>query len=241
MVIGVVGVFFLSALNLWAQPLYRAPQPAPAANLPSPLPPAERQERGTPVKRVAPGIFRVGEIEINKGSKSVSFPAVVNQDRGLLEYLLVRNGGKTHESLLRTQVQPYDLQVAFLLLGFEGSDAPLRFQGAPERPRGEAVTIAMSLTGTDGKAVSLAPEAWVVKKTGVTSSTIDRLDWVFTGSVIVSGRFLAQDEGSIIALYHDPVAMIDNASEGGESDKVWFVREGIPPVGTPVTLTIQGR
>jgi hypothetical protein len=49
-------------------------------------------------------------------------------------------------------------------------------------------------------------------------------------------------EGSIIAIYHDPAALIDNASEGGESDKVWFVREGAsPPVGTPVTVTIKRK
>jgi hypothetical protein len=53
---------------------------------------------------------------------------------------------------------------------------------------------------------------------------------------------MAQAEGSIIAIYHDPSALFDNASPGGESDRVWFVKEdAVPPVGTPVTLTISVR
>jgi hypothetical protein len=126
-------------------------------------------------------------------------------------------------------------------VGFEGSDRPLRFQGDPGKPKGDAVAIALTYTGPEGKPVTLAPEAWLVKRAGNRSLDVAPLDWVFTGSVIVNGRFMAQMDGSIIALYHDPVAMIDHATEGGESDKIWFVREGIPPAGTPVTLTIQGR
>jgi len=57
----------------------------------------------TPViEKVSPGVFRIGDVLINKQERSVTFPAEVNLDRGLLEYLLVRMGGKTHESLLRT-------------------------------------------------------------------------------------------------------------------------------------------
>jgi len=79
-------------------------------------------------------------------------------------------------------------------------------------------------------------------RTGSADKDIKSLDWLYTGSIVVNGRFIAQSEGSIAALYHDPVAMIDNASAGGESDKVWFVKEGAaPPVGTPVTVTIRAK
>ena len=38
---------------------------------------------------------------------------------GMLEYLIVTEMGKTHESLLSTKIEPYDIQVAMLLLGIE--------------------------------------------------------------------------------------------------------------------------
>jgi hypothetical protein len=187
-----------------------------------------------------PGEYRIGELRISKKLKCVTFPAQVNMNRGLLEYVLVRNGGKTHESLLRTDVSPYDLNVALLLLGLEGTDRPLERQGDPDVPQGDKVEIRISGKNADGKTFSITPEEWISRKQEekMVQATSNR--YVYTGSVIRDNRFLAQMEGSMVALYHDPVAMIDNASPGGESDKVWFVREGaVPPVGTPVTVTIR--
>jgi hypothetical protein len=200
----------------------------------------EPASKAAPIIQVSPGIFRIGDIEINKKSKSISFPAEVNMDRGLLEYILVRTGGKTHESLIRTKVEPYNLQIAFLLLGFEPTDRPLRGQGDPDKPKGEQIEISISYD-KGGKPVTIRPEEWVIKKNKDKDSEVKKLDWIYTGSVIWDGRFMAQIEGSIIAVYHDPMALIDNASEGGESDEIWFVKEGIPPAGTPLTLTIKGK
>src|SRR5919108_5617454 len=84
-----------------------------APSLPRPLdPPGWRSQQTPGVERIAPGVFRLGNITIDKTAQSISFPAVVNMKEGLLEYLLVRTGGKTHESLLRTTAEPYQLQVA---------------------------------------------------------------------------------------------------------------------------------
>lgn len=224
---------------------YAESPPAPAtAPLPGMMPPppqpGELPDRHTfrvsPVEQVAPGLYRVGDIMINKKEQTVSFPAEVNMDKGLLEYVLVRTGGKTHESLLRTRVEPYNLQVACLLLGIEGTSTPLAFQGAPETPKGDPVALSIHLpTGTPIK-----PEQWMVKTVDGANRDLTDLRWVFTGSIVSGGRFAAQAEGSIIAVFHDPAAMVDNASAGGESDKIWFVKEGtVPPVGTPVTLVIR--
>jgi hypothetical protein len=92
----------------------------------------------------------------------------------------------------------------------------------------------------NGRMIPIKPESWIARKADDKMGDSSPLEWVFTGSVIRNGKFLAQAEGSIIAIYHDPVALIDNASSGGESDKVWFVKESaVPPVGTPVTLEIR--
>lgn len=178
----------------------------------------------------------MGEILIDRHAGSISFPAELNMDTGLLEYLLVRTGGKTHESLLRTKTQPYHLQLACLLLGMEGTRAPLAAQGAPEPPDGEPVEITLELS--DGRVV--APEGWMLHSVAGVKKDIARIRWVFTGSLVHDGSFAAQADGSIIAVYHDPVAMIDNASPGGEDDRIWYVRDGaVPPAGTPVTVVIR--
>ena len=236
----VVGLFMLCPV--FASSQEPPPQPVP---FPAPIPAEQLWLKGfkpLPVEKSGPGMFRIGDIKINKEQRSISFPAEVNMSRGLLEYVLVRLGGKTHESLLKTSCDPYNLQIAFLLLGFEGTDRPLAFQGDPGTPKGEPIDLTLEYVASDGKPVTLRPEQWIEIRTESRKNDVQRLEWLYTGSIVINGRFLAQSDGSIIALYHDPVALIDNASPGGESDKIWFVKEGsLPPVGTSVTVTVKAK
>lgn len=191
------------------------------------------------IQKIAPGLYKLDDIQISKATRSVSLPAVVNMSKGLLEYLLVRTGGKTHESLFRTHIDPTHLQLAMLLVGGEGADRHLSRQGDAEAPGGNPVNITVSFLKS-GRMVPLSPEVWIAKKKEDKLTDSGPLHWMFTGSMVNNGQFMAQVEGSIISIYRDPVALIDNASPGGESDRVWFVNEStVPPVGTPVTLTIS--
>ncbi len=207
---------------------------------PTSAPPAWETSKVLPIEKVGPGVFRIGEIQIHKRARSVTFPAQVNMDKGLLEYLLVRSSGKTHESLLRTQVEPYYLNIAFLLVGFEGTDKPLAEQGAHETPTGEPVDI--TLIYRDGKKNrKVTAELWLEKREGGKKES-PPMDWRYTGSMVMQGTFMAQVDGSIVSIYHDPAALIDHATPGGENDEIWFVRKGIvPAAGTPVTVIVRGR
>lgn len=198
------------------------------------------KQKTIPIEEVSAGVFRLGDIQINKEDRSITFPAQVNMDKGLLEYLLVHSSGKTHESLFRTNVQPYNLQIALLLLGLKGTDHPLPYQGAPEKPKGDPIGITVAFDKKENQTTTVRPEEWIVKTEANKQKDVGTLNWLFTGSIVIEGDFLAQREGSIIAIFHDPVAIIDNASTGGESDKIWFVKESVvPPAGTPVTITIK--
>jgi hypothetical protein len=211
----------------------------------SPVPgPGEQPGLGPPppIEQVGPGILRLGEIQIHKDTRSIVFPAQVNMDQGLLEYLIVRSSGKVHESLLRTEVDPFHLQIAFLLLGFEGTDRPIAHQGSREIPTGDPIEIAIAYRGGEGQELRIKAEDWVANKIENQLRDVGTLKWVYTGSKIFDGRFLAQVEGSIVALWHDPVVLVDNASPGGESNRIWFSKEGtVPPVGTAVTVIIKAR
>lgn len=212
-----------------------APKPSTAVTVPAP-----RTYNAPPIEKITAGIYRIGEVIINKKEKSVTFPAQVNMDKGMLEYLLVYRAGKTHESLLRTNITPYTLQLAFTLLGYEGTDKRIERQGSPEIPKGESVRITVS--NVDGKnSADMPVERWLANKNANSLKDVAELNWVFCGSFINNlGRFMSQETGSIIAIWHDPVAIIDNASPGGESNRIWLVKEGsVPRVGTPVTVTIK--
>jgi hypothetical protein len=185
----------------------------------------------------------MGDIQIHKDTRSLVFPARVNMDRGLLEYMIVQSRGKVHESLLRTDIEPFHLQIAFLLLGFKGTDRPIQHQGSQETPTGDPVEIFISYQkGGKGLEEKLGAHEWLVNKFENQLKEVGPLKWVYTGSKVQNGRFQAQVEGSIVALWHDPVALVDNASPGGESNRIWFSKEGtVPPVGTPVTVIIKAK
>lgn len=225
-----ISLFFsgvLQAADIPGAPPNPAGPEAPAYKIPS-------------IEKIGGGVFKIGEIMINKPARTISFPAQVNMDKGMLEYLIVHRAGKTHESLLRTSISPYHLQVAFILLGYEGTDKRLEGQGAPDRPKGEPVRISVAdVAGKESKPFLV--EEWLVNRVGEEFRDIKPLDWVFCGSFVTpEGYFMSQETGSIAAIWHDPVAIIDNASPGGESNRIWFVKQGtVPPVGTAVTVTIK--
>ena len=192
-----------------------------------------------PIQKKGNGLYRLGEIQINRNTRTILFPAKVNMDKGLLEYVLVKSTGKTHESLLRTSVEPYYLNIAFLLLGFEPSDRPIAEQGAAERPQGAPVKVVL-LVKKEGKTVSVVPDQWIVKKGSRGEDTSPRLEWVYTGSMVMQGKFLAQTSGSLVALYHDPAALMDNTDPDGDNDEIWYVNEKtVPPAGTDIIIKIS--
>lgn len=217
-------------------PAVLAQQPSVPASM---HPAQERNASFLPIQKKGNGLYRLGEIQINRKTRTILFPAKVNMDKGLLEYVIVKSTGKTHESLLRTGIEPYYLNVAFLLLGFEPADRPIAEQGAHERPQGAPVKVEL-LVKKEGKTVSVAPEQWIVKKGSRGENTSSRLVWVYTGSMVMQGKFLAQTSGSVMALYHDPAALVDNTDPDGDNDEIWFVNEKtVPPAGTDVVVKIS--
>jgi hypothetical protein len=63
--------------------------------------------------------------------------------------------------------------------------------------------------------------------------------WLFTGSMVVDGRFIADLDGSIIATYSDPAAVLNNPLAGRLDDTVYEANADILPApGTEVTVTI---
>lgn len=72
-----------------------------------------------------------------------------------------------------------------------------------------------------------------------TKSAMSQSAWVYNGSVVWDGRFLAQREGALVSLVTDPVALINNAGAGHDNDHIWAVNtNALPPVDTPLQVII---
>ncbi|MGI8965418.1 MAG: YdjY domain-containing protein [Limisphaerales bacterium] len=73
-----------------------------------------------------------------------------------------------------------------------------------------------------------------------TKSAMSCGPWIYNGSRIVAGTFLAQRDGSIISTIIDPDALINNPRPGRENDDIWQVNSNnVPPPGTSGQLIVD--
>ena len=158
-------------------------------------------------------------------------------DEGVIEYLLVTNSGKTHESLLRADVQPYHIHLALLLLGAKGAQTNDYPEGKTAPIPGDRVSIAVAWT-TKGKEQSRPAEQLVLNRR--TRAPASPGPWTYNGSRTVEGTFIAQRDGSIVSLITDGDALINNPRAGREDDEFWEINKAdLPPLHTPVQVTLK--
>jgi hypothetical protein len=186
-------------------------------------------------KEVAPGIFELGKVRIDKQKRTIQFPAVVNMKEGLAEYLLVSTQGKVHESVLRTDVEPFQIHVAVLLLGAKG--AQTNFFRPDKPPPGDPITIEVSWKGLVSTK-RIPAEEMVFDRAN--NKPMSKGPWTYTGSFQFEGMFVAQQAGSIISVIYDPEALINNPRERREDDDNWIINSKVmPDVEKLVSVTIK--
>jgi hypothetical protein len=244
-----------SALLVNAQNSPPGTNPPPKdVNWPKPVPPPKPIEStitamtNTPLRMVEPGIFEIGLVRLDQRHRSITLPAMLDRDKGPMEYFLVTVYGKTHESVLVTKAEPYHIHLAMLLLGANGPGND-SFPGSPTNGvpgpvvhpssvsiPGDKVAISVKWNAS-GSEVAHSAEELISKsdaKAGMQSGS-----WVYNGSLIVHNRFLAQMDGSIVSLVTDPVALVNNVGAGHDNDMIWGANAAnLPPRDLPVEVTI---
>ncbi len=194
-----------------------------------------------PLTEIEPGIFELGKVRLNRQQKSFGFPAALNMTQGLIEYALVSATGKLHESLLQTDVEPYHIHLAALWLGVSGPGADPPEPSARPAPSpvvsGGKVNVWISWkSGNAEKRCRL--ESLILNLQ--TKAPMSQGEWIYSGSRVVEGTFLAQRDGSLIAIIADPDALVNNPRPGRENDEIWEVNSAkVPSSGTAVQVTIQ--
>lgn len=212
--------------------------------------PAENTAPADPTKaieKLGGTRFKLGVLEFDQKSREIRIPAKVNLREGMLEYVLVHESGKVHESLFSTTVRPTELNVVLLLLNWKQSDAFFDFTepergGVPvkgaENPPASQVEVHVLWKDKDGKEQTCRVDHWlhqVEKKARITVEP-----FIYTGSLVMQdGKFLAEETGSIIALYVDPASLVNNPRDGNDLDDVWICDPAVPEKGTPVTIVFK--
>ena len=203
-----------------------------AGGLAGDKPSAELKER---VKQVGPGMYRVGDVTVDAKLGVAAFPAKVNQLVGLIEYALVTEAGKVHESFLSTKARPSDIHAAMLLLGVKP-------------PGGASVDVGWKVGGKWVRkpipdCIGQYPlEAASERDDKVTDKSFDlkSRDWKWTGARLRNGKLTATVSGSILSLQPDmdALALVDPMVDTGRfGSHVWPKR--VPKLGQAVQLFIR--
>lgn len=200
------------------------------------------------VEKVGASLYRIRDITFDSKTREIRFPATINMTQDLLEFIIVHNNGKVHESLLKTGISATDLNVAFTLLRYKPSPELYVEPSAPDNPTvkfpavedevKKAARIHIEVEWKDGEKLRKVPiNEWV--QHAVTGTTMPAEPWVYGGSEISGGRFQAEVTGDIAAIYLSRSALINYPGKDNTDDTVWFVYpKRVPPVDSPVTVII---
>jgi hypothetical protein len=188
------------------------------------------------VERVTENLYRVGKAVVDTQARTVTCPGQINMDTGSIEYLAVAPRGKTHESLLLVDVRPLHLQLALLLLDLEPKNV-LSKQGERTTPKGAPVEIYVRWRDAKGDRREERAETLVAELPS--GRPMPAHNWVFTGSRILPQGFEADLQKSLVAVWHDPSAILDNPLPGGANNAYIVNAKRVPRQGTPVEFVVK--
>ncbi len=197
------------------------------------------------IQQTGEGEYAIGSVKVNAKDRTISLPAAVNMDRGPIEFLLVTDKGKTHESLFSTTASPQNLHIAALLLGVKQPKLKVQPDGGLKVPASNAVDVEVTWE-TNGPPARHRLEHLVLENgrpgdEGKAKRMSDR-SWLYAGSYFAFDHFAAQQEGTFISLISDPAALVTNAGSSRGRDDIFSPNHRVlPVVQSPVTITLRFR
>lgn len=192
---------------------------------------SQNQDTEEIIKNPDKNIYIINDIKIDKNEKSITIPCKINMNSGLLEVVLCRPEGKVHESLLTTDISPVEFQTALLLLGYDPvNELPENLSDAdPLSPyntietSGDSVLIFIEWQNEKGKHLDRI-EKFI--RNEEMSKELKPSTWLFRGAVThKSGYVIVDPDVTMIATYHDPIAMMELNSPTKFNDELYYVNE----------------
>jgi hypothetical protein len=179
-------------------------------------PPANANPAAGEVRKIDEDQFLVGGITLRKSAREISFDATVNQAGGLIEFLLVTDKGKIHESLFSCSIRPTDLNIAFKLLGYPSSPELFELTGPDHRPTGQHPEVPEEVKSGARLAISASwqhggASASASAGSGKGKGKRPKVNWM-SGSSHSGGVLAVADTSRAITVYH-----IRSIAQGGAS------------------------
>lgn len=229
-----------------------APTPLIPPNAPAVPPPTNPGQQPPPgqITQISKTRYRLGKIEFEQTTRTITFSATLNMNKGMLEYAIVTQTGKVHEALLATDISPFNLNLALLILKYKPAEnffPPGLLPPDKQPPPGvkpspidhtNGFDIKVSWKDESGLEKTARMEDWIHNDT--TKKKAEPSPFIYTGSQVDNnGIYSAQSTGSIVALYYDPLAIFNSPRKGSDSDEIWRLESEVPPLQTKVQVTLH--
>lgn len=218
------------------------PPAAPSTNAADAKALLDKLKTSLDIQQLGPDSFKIGAVAFDRAKREVRIPGRVNMREDAVEYVLVADNGKKHESVLATDARPEQLHLACLLLGMTATNLSLDYGKSLDVPPPNAIAIEAAWTN-NGTAARVNLDALVVlrrEESAAASKPLAPGKWFYNGSFIAGAGFQAQIEGSIVSLIRDPSALINNPRPDLDNDKIHFPNARLlPPVGAPVEVILR--
>ena len=164
----------------------------------------------------------LGDIAIDPDRKRLSFEVDIKHRDSAIEYILVGDHGKLHESLLASDVDIIQLNAALHLLKLTPG-TPLNLKAS------------WSLFGEDHEETI---DHWF--EYDDKTVTPPEIKWVYTGSKFdKDGTFVAAREENLIAIQEDDAALISFQGTGQENANYWIALNKQIPLVDSLTLIVE--
>lgn len=213
--------------------------------------------------------LREAGVRIDLDRQLIEIDATICQDREPLEYLLVTERGKDHESLLKcTEVSAEALNTAMLLMGVEAGQnydvkeidpppspeefeagAPL-FEVQPAQGDGFYLYVCWEETDLDGEMRTRFYRAEDLVVNVQAERTYSRGRWIYLGSRFIKPHkdaeeyFAAEGEGNLISVvYFKPANhLVTGADPEAENQYIWYPNIFLmPAIDAPVRLLFSRK
>ena len=221
-----------------------AKQPTPPPPTDQPAAPEKPQ-----VVKLDENRYLIGKVTLDRRTREIRFPAKVNMDEGLLEFLLVQEKGKVHEAMLLTDASPTHINIAFMLLRYlpsnelfsqldeTGHMTGMYFDVPAEVKANARILIEVEWKDAAGKTQRKPINEWI--KNTKTDVVMEPGPWLYTGSITHEGKYLPELTGDLFAIFTAPEAIVNYPGGDADSDLVWYAfSDRVPAKNTEITMII---
>lgn len=181
--------------------------------------------KGLSLRKINQTNYKIGDVLVDLEKREVSFPVTLEKREGNLEYALVNNKGKIHESLFISDCSSAQIHYGAMLLGAK---------------RGEAIEVIVSWKTHGPAKVYPLEELIGVEIPKEEQGALSH--WYYSGHVHANGMLNAQTEESMIALINDSSALVNRAgSKTVGRDDIYLLASPflLPQKGLPMTVTFR--